>query len=84
MSTQKQQQQPQQKVIEPYDDLSGVGAPFKTQTSAEYFTKRQKDLEETRKVFLSEGIKGATIFTLATSAAVFTGVFLCRHYTAVT
>jgi len=53
--------------IEPYDDLSGVGAPFKRESEKDYFARRAREEEETRQVFLKEGLKGGFYVCAATA-----------------
>ncbi|EFA78688.1 hypothetical protein PPL_08149 [Heterostelium album PN500] len=60
---------------EPFEDLSGPGAPVKKESQQQYFARRSQEEEESRQVFLRQGIKGGLIYTGVTAALVAAGTY---------
>ncbi|KAF2072382.1 hypothetical protein CYY_006300 [Polysphondylium violaceum] len=69
-----------EEIIEPFDDLSGVGAPFKRESEVDYFARRAREQEETRQVFLKEGIKGGIYVCAATAGFILAGSLISHKF----
>ncbi|EGC29328.1 hypothetical protein DICPUDRAFT_93168 [Dictyostelium purpureum] len=72
------QKKPQ--VIEPFEDLTGVGAPIKKESREQYLQRRHQEEDETRSAFYREGIKGGLLYSGITATGVAAGVLLSKTF----
>ncbi|KAN0003878.1 hypothetical protein ACTFIZ_010051 [Dictyostelium cf. discoideum] len=59
----KQVENKKVEVTEPFEDLTGVGAPYKKESRSQYLERRHREEDETRSIFYKEGLKGGLIFS---------------------
>eukprot|EP01132_Coremiostelium_polycephalum_P001001 gene1001-1270_t len=74
------QQQKQQEEIPEFEDLTGLPAPRKNETVNQYFARRHEEQEETRLVFLKEGVKGGLLYSGTTAGGIALASFLSPRF----